>query len=115
MGPFTGMAKPPPSAYLRGMRYCAYLLTLTVIWVASMTGLVWGLNGFLFGGAGPGLSGWLIFSGAQIAAFASVSLAEEVADLRQGRAPQPGGCNQRGAAGHAARLPPPASPGSTAA
>jgi len=33
---------------------------------------VLGLNGFLFGGAGAGLSGWFIFAGSWIAAVASV-------------------------------------------
>jgi len=64
------------------MRHAAYVLTLLVIWAASMAGLTLGLHDFLFGGPGGSVvCGWFIFGGAQTAAFATVSLAEEVAEI----------------------------------
>jgi hypothetical protein len=69
----------PDDNRAEAMRVTIYMLTLILTWIASMAELVLGLHGFLFGGAGSGLSGWLVFAGAWAAGFSTVALAEEAA------------------------------------
>jgi len=59
------------------MRRLAYISILIGVWLIGMAGLMLGLDDLLFGGRLPG---WLLFSGAQLAAFSVVSLAEEFAE-----------------------------------
>jgi|SRR5262245_17200201 len=77
------------------MRRWAYILTLLAIWAASMGALVLGLDGLFGAPGGSVLCGWFIFGGAQTAAFATVSLAEEVAEFGWQPIRQAGGKNPR--------------------
>ena len=62
------------------MRRWAYLTLLLLLALAGTVELGLGLNGFLFGGAGAGLSGWLILGGGWISGTCSIALAEEAAE-----------------------------------
>src|SRR5262249_53300946 len=66
----AGMAKPPPSAYLGAMRRWAYILTLIVIWAASMAALALGLDGLL---GHPPFVPYALISGAYFGALSTVS------------------------------------------
>src|SRR5262249_43062132 len=78
----AGMAKPPPSAYLGAMRRWADILTLIVIWAASMAALALGLDGLL---GHPPFVPYALISGAYFGALSTVSLAEEISEWRAAR------------------------------
>jgi hypothetical protein len=60
------------------MRRLAYISILIGVWLFGMTALMLGLDDLLFRGRLPG---WFLFCGAQLAAFATVSLVEEAAEV----------------------------------
>jgi len=59
------------------MRRLAYILTLTVIWAASMAALALGLDGLEH----PPFVPIALISGAYFGAISTVSLAEEIAEV----------------------------------
>jgi|GraSoiStandDraft_29_1057270.scaffolds.fasta_scaffold1514994_1 hypothetical protein len=62
------------------MRHVAFILLSVVLVITGTAELALGLDGFLFGGAGAGLSGYLMVGGGWISGTCSIALAEEAAE-----------------------------------
>jgi|SRR5262245_2002949 len=62
------------------MRHVAFILLSVVLVITGTAELALGLDGFLFGGAGAGLSGYLMVGSSWLAGTLAVTLAEEVVE-----------------------------------